>query len=64
MADTGIITDTLVFNRALSHKELIVLELIQAAEPFTSGDTVDETSGTVPLMDRLEKALKKAKEIL
>lgn len=41
----------------------VLQELIQAAEPFTSGNIVDETDGTIPLMERLEKAIKKAKEI-
>ena len=39
-------------------------ELIEAAQPFTSGDTVDETDGTIPLMDRLEAAITKSKECL
>ena len=42
----------------------ILQELIEAAEPFTSGDTVDETGGTIPLMERLEEAIKRAKESL
>jgi len=35
-------------------------ELLEAAIPFTSGDTVDETSGTIPLMIRLEHAIEVA----
>ena len=35
-------------------------ELLEAAIPFTSGDTVDETSGTIPLMIRLEHAIEAA----
>ena len=35
----------------------IIKELIESAKPFLSGDVVDETCGTIPLMDRLEKAI-------
>ena len=34
-----------------------VRELIEAARPFTSGDIVDETSGTTHLMARLQSAI-------
>ncbi len=36
--------------------------LREAATPFTSPDVVDETSGTNPLMDALEKALSSTPE--
>lgn len=39
----------------------VLLELIEAASPFTSGDTVDETDGTIPLMYRLEWAIYEAR---
>ena len=42
----------------------IIRELIEAVEPFNSGDIVDETSGTIPLMERLEKAIEAAKTLL
>lgn len=42
--------------------DTIIQELIDAAEPFTSGDVVDEISSTIPLMERLKKAMIKAKE--
>ena len=34
-----------------------VRELIEAAKPFCDDRTVDVTSGTGPLMDRLERAI-------
>lgn len=39
-------------------------ELIDAARPFTSGDIVDELCATVPLMERLESAIKAAEEVI
>ncbi len=42
--------------------EAILIELIDAAKPFTSGDIVDETTGTIPLMERLERAIDEAEE--
>ena len=38
--------------------------LIKAAEPFLSGNVVDETSGTIPLMEELRAAIEEAKEEL
>ena len=35
----------------------IIKELIEAAKPFLSGDVVDETSGTILLIERLEQAI-------
>ena len=35
-----------------------IKELIEAARPFLSGDVVDELCATIPLMERLEKAIK------
>ena len=40
----------------------IIEELIAAAEPFLSPDVVDETSGTIPLMERLRLAIEAAKK--
>ncbi len=40
--------------------EELLRELIEAARPFTSGDTVTETSGTIPLMEALEDVIEKA----
>ena len=42
----------------------ILVELIKAAQPFASGDIVDETSGTLPLMARLVDALARARALL
>jgi len=39
-------------------------DLVEASEPFTSGDVVDETSGTIPLMKSLDDAIKAARELL
>ncbi len=41
-----------------------ILELIEASRPFTGGDVVDETSGTIPLMDRLEEAISQMESAL
>lgn len=41
-----------------------VKELRDAAEPFTSGDIVDETEGTEPLMERLEAAIKRVDDFM
>lgn len=40
-----------------------IKELIDAAKPFLSGDIVVETSGTIPLMERLEEAIERAEKI-
>lgn len=45
------------------NEKKILRELIEAARPFTSGDTVDETSGTIPKMDRLEQAIDDAEKL-
>ena len=58
--EQGTITEAVVYDHALSPQEIIMVELVQAAIPFLSGDTVDETCGTIPLMDRLEEAIKQA----
>lgn len=42
----------------------LLRELIESARPFTSGDTVDETCGTIPLMARLKKAIEAAEKKL
>jgi hypothetical protein len=39
-----------------------IKELIEAAKPFLSGYTVDETTGTFPLMERLEEAIDAVEE--
>lgn len=39
-------------------------KLIEAARPFLSGDTVTETCGTIPLMNKLEKAIEAAEKVL
>lgn len=36
--------------------------LVAAATPFTSADVVDETSGTIPLIDELEAAIDAARK--
>jgi hypothetical protein len=41
-----------------------LVELMSASEPFTDPDIVDETDGTIPLMDRLEEALTRCKDVL
>ena len=40
----------------------LLKRLAEAAEPFTSGDTVDETSGTIPLMCTLEDVLEEVEK--
>ena len=42
----------------------ILEALIAAAKPFTSDDVVDETSGTIPLMESLRKAIAAAEREL
>ena len=42
----------------------VVEELRDAAKPFTSGDIVDETTGTIPLMERLEVAIKRVDDFM
>lgn len=39
-------------------------DLIAAAKPFISGEVVDETSGTIPLMEALRKAIEAAEKQL
>lgn len=36
--------------------------LIAAAKPFLSGDAVDETSGTIPLVEELRAAIEDAEK--
>lgn len=48
----------------LKDSELILENLVNASRPFTSGDIVDETSGTIPLIDRLKSAIKRAESLL
>jgi len=42
----------------------VINELIIAARPFTDCDVVDETSGTIPLMERMKYAIADAEEFL
>jgi len=42
----------------------ILAELIEAASPFTCNDVVDETCGTIPLMDRLELAIAEGRKLI
>jgi hypothetical protein len=52
-----------MFN--MKHEELNVLEaLIEAAKPFTDGSIVDETCGTIPLMEALASAIEDAVAIV
>lgn len=44
--------------------ELALNKLIAASMPFTSGDTADETCGTIPLMELLSEAIEQGKELL
>lgn len=48
----------------LKNSKLILENLVDASRPFTSGDAVDETSGTVLLMKRLKSAIEKAELLL
>lgn len=48
----------------MNKMEKVLRALIEAAEPFTSGDIVDETGGTLPLMRALEEAIEQAKVFL
>jgi len=41
-------------------KDKLIKELIEASKPFISGDIVDETSGTILLMEALEEAINAA----
>lgn len=61
MTEQGAMAEATIYDHALSQQEVIMAELIQAAKPFLSGDVVDETDGTLPLMDRLGRAIKQAK---
>ena len=40
----------------------ILQRLIEAATPFLSDRIVDETDGTIPLMNELERAIDEARE--
>lgn len=50
-------------EQLLKECKSILHELAEAATPFTSGNIVDETNGTTPLMERLDRAIERAKEI-
>ena len=45
-------------------QKAILLALIEAAKPFTNSDIVDETSGTIPLMEMLRRAIESAEKAL
>ena len=45
-------------------KNSILYELIEAARPFTDGNVVDELDATIPLMERLDDAIKMAESLL
>ena len=42
----------------------IIRKLTSAARPFTSGDIVDKTGGTIPLMDKLGEAIEEAERFV
>ena len=42
----------------------VIEALIKAATPFLDGAIVDETDGTIPLMNVLEKAIEAARNLL
>ena len=44
--------------------EEIIKALIEASKPFASGDVVTETSGTIPLTDRLKAAIELAEKAM
>ena len=46
-------------KRDIYNFAIAVKELKDAAEPFTRDDVVDETTGTIPFIERLEDAIKK-----
>ena len=49
----------------MTKEELNILQnLIEKATPFLDGGIVDETSGTITLMDALEDAINKAKMLI
>lgn len=48
----------------LKDSKLILKNLINASRPFVSGDVVDGTSGTIPLMERLKSAIESAESLL
>ena len=49
------------FMRERNDCRRLLRELILASECFLSSEIVDETSGTIPLMDRLRKSIEAAK---
>jgi|WetSurMetagenome_2_1015567.scaffolds.fasta_scaffold913273_2 hypothetical protein len=42
----------------------LIKELIDASVCFVSGDVVDETDGTLPLMEKLKETIIKAQKII
>ena len=55
--------DVLLIDR-IEKLESALRVLCKHSQPFTNDEFIDETSGTIPLMDALELALKIADEIL
>jgi len=51
-------------DKYIDDLESILNKLIEASIPFTSGDTVDETCGTMPLMELLEDTINQSKKLL
>lgn len=41
-----------------------IQDLVAAAKPFTNGNVVDETTGTIPLMERLQQAIEQVAEFI
>lgn len=41
----------------------VLADMIEAARPFLSGDTVTKTSGTIPLIERLDVCIENAERI-
>ena len=42
----------------------LIRQLIEAARPFTDDKVVDETDGTIPLMEALEDAIVEAEKLI
>ena len=44
--------------------KVVIRELVDAATPFLSGNIVDETNGTILLMERLDEAIFQVEKVL
>ena len=51
-------------DKYVAELESALSDLIDASKPFTSGDVVDETCGTIPLMERLENSILASNNLL